>query len=140
MKLKVKVNFDFGKLARAIPKLVKEHTSSYAVDSAKGSKEAIDKGLRPLGDVAKKMRKREGFPASPPLKKTGNLYKSIKQEGNKISMLGYGLLHNDGHTTHPDSAIPNVRIEPRPFITTTIKNRKKITDTFINSVKKALRK
>ena len=141
MKLEVKVNFDFGKLANAIPELIKQYTSDYARESAEGSKSIIDSGaLQPLGVVAQKMRKNEGFPVAPPLKKTGKLYKSIKQKGDKVQMLAYGLLHNDGHKTHPKSAIPNVDVVARPFIKPVIKTRKKIGANFLKNIRKALRK
>ena len=75
MKLEVKVNFDFGKLANAIPEFIKQYTSDYATESAEGSKAIIDSGaLQPLGVVAQKMRKNEGFPVAPPLKKTGKTF------------------------------------------------------------------
>ena len=109
MKLEVKVNFDFGKLAQALPKAIDDYTN-------------------------------EGFPVAPPLKKTGKLYKSIKQKGDKVQMLAYGLLHNDGHKTHPKSAIPNVDVVARPFIKPVIKTRKKIGANFLKNIRKALRK
>ena len=141
MKLKVKVNFDFGKMARAIPEAVLKYTEGFAVESAEASKKNIDSGLKPdLEDSTRQIRSKRSQPENPPLKASGALYNSIKQKGNKLTMLPYGNLHQKGFTTGSSSWIPNKKVPARPFISTSVKNRKKITTQFMRVLKKALRK
>jgi len=140
MKLKISVNFDFGQLADKMDNLIGDYTSGYAKDSVKGSKEAINKGLQPhLEDSTETIRGKRDQPISPPLKATGKLYDSIRQEKNAITMEYYGFDHNKGFITKSNSMIPNKKVPARPFIQTTAKNKDKLDKKFMQDIRKALR-
>jgi hypothetical protein len=135
MKLEISVNFDFGKLAGNVEKLTQDYVEGFARNSEKISKEIIDSGkLAPLKPSTVRWRKQEGHPTSPPLKKSGELYNSIKAEGNVLSLKKYGKYHNDGK-------VPTT--VARPFISgvgiTDIKNREKFDKKFMQDLRKALR-
>jgi hypothetical protein len=140
MKLKIKKNFSFKKLQSKTLDIILKTTEDYASKTEEGSKQKINRGLRKLTDVTKAIRKERNQRPAPALKATGALLKSIKSKGSSLEMLFYGKLHNDGFTTGKGSMIPNVRIEPRPFISTTLKDKKKINAQFIKSIDKALKK
>jgi phage gpG-like protein len=141
MKLKISVAVDFNKLANEMPKLIETTLLDYAKDSAKGSRENIDKGLKPpLGKVTKEIRESRTQPISPPLKATGALYNSIKATNKGVQMLSYGFLHEKGFITAPKSMIPNKKVDARPFISATKDGFKKIIDNFYRRSKQALRR
>jgi phage gpG-like protein len=141
MKLKISVGVDFGKLANEMPKLIETTLLDYAQDSAKGSKENIDKGVKPpLGQVTKDIRKGRTQPTSPPLKATGALYNSIKATNKGVEMLRYGILHEEGFMTASKSMIPNKQVKARPFISPTKNGFKKIIDNFYKKSKEKLRR
>ena len=140
MELKITSNFSFKKLSSNIEQIIKDTTSNYAKKTEKGSKSKIDRGLPKLNDVTVKIRKQRGQPERPALKATGSLYNSIKQVGENLEMLEYGLLHNKGFTTGKNSMIPNKDVKPRPFISATIKDKKEIQKEFIKQINKALKK
>ena len=139
MDLKISVNFDFGKLANNIGDIMDEYTRGYAKESERASKDNIDKGLSPpLHTVTRLIRFKRKQPLRPPLKASGKLYKSIRQEKSSLKKLNYGLEHHKGFTTDPKSKIPNKDVEPRPFIDTIAKNKKELDKKFMESTNKAL--
>tara|TARA_R110002020_G_scaffold320815_2_gene536726 strand:- start:2290 stop:2715 length:426 start_codon:yes stop_codon:yes gene_type:complete len=141
MKLKIKTNFDFGKLSSQLDKITTKYLAGFVVEAAKGSKDNIDKGLRKLKKSTVRIRRWRQQPPSPPLKASGALYKSIKGNNQSLEMLDYGKLHHDGFTTSQKSLIKKqIKIEPRPFIATTAKNRDKIDKEFMININKALKK
>ena len=141
MKLKIKTNFDFSKLSRQLDKITGQYLAGFAVEAVKGSKDNIDRGLKPpLEDSTKDIRKWRTQPPSPPLKASGQLYNSIKPVNNTLEMDYYGWDHHTGFKTHPKSLFPNWTIPARPFIATTAKNRDKIDKEFMININKALKK
>ena len=94
MKLEVKVNFDFGKLEREMPKIIHNYLNRAASNTGKGARENIDSGnLPPLKEITLKLRRMRGISGDKPLYATGEMYKSIKPvEG--------GLSLQDGATWH----------------------------------------
>ena len=142
MEIKAKVNFDFGKLARELPKAIKKYTSAYAKGAEEGSKSNIDSGtgvdgkpLTPLRSSTLALRKAKGNNSVAPLFETGALYNSIKSKDNVLSMKGYGKEQNDGF--QPPFGVFAVA---RPFISTTAKNKQKLDKQFSEDIRKALRK
>ena len=108
MKLKTTVNFDFGKLANKLPKLIEDHTHRVAVSSADRAKEAIDSGkFEPLKDSTVEIRAKGQSPSSgmtktssiKPLVHTGRLRDSIKATKDGLEMLAYGQAHYQGGKT-----------------------------------------
>ena len=131
MKLRIEVNYSFGKLGRAMPKIIKEYLNEYALGTEKGSKANIDRGLADITNATKAWRKSQGYPESPPLKASGKMYNSIKANQNKLDILQYGKWHNDG-------AVPTT--QARPFISTDDRTRNKINADFKKKTKEALSK
>jgi hypothetical protein len=129
MKLRIEVNYSFGKLGRAMPKIIKEYLNEYALGTEKGSKANIDRGLEDIEDSTKAWRKSQGYPDFPPLKASGKMYNSIKANQNKLDILQYGKWHNDG-------AVPTTKA--RPFISTDDRTRNKINADFRKKTKEAL--
>ena len=61
MKLKISVAVDFNKLANEMPKIIEKTTQRYARSAERGSKEAIDKGVKPKlkeSTIARRKRKK----------------------------------------------------------------------------------
>jgi len=142
MEIKAKVNFDFGKLARELPKAIKRYTSAYAKGAEEGSKSNINSGvgadgkpLTPLRSSTLALRKAKGNNSVKPLIETGALLDSIKSKDNVLSMKGYGKKQNDGF--QPPFGVFAVA---RPFISTTAKDKKKLDEQFSKDIRKALRK
>jgi phage gpG-like protein len=129
MKLRIEVNYSFGKLGRAMPKIIKEYLNEYALGTEKGSKANIDRGLADITNATKAWRKSQGYPESPPLKASGKMYNSIKANQNKLDIIQYGKWHNDG-------AVPTT--QARPFISTDDRTRNKINADFRKKTKEAL--
>lgn len=141
MKLKIKTNFSFGNLNSKVGKIIDDYLIGYVKDSAIGSKNAINNGLKPpLSSVTKKIRNKRNQPKSPPLKATGNLYNSIKQEDKSLTMVHYGIQHNKGFTTSSNSMIPNKKVPARPFIKTIAENKEKLNKKFLKDINQALKK
>ena len=141
MELKIETNFDFGKLSKSIVQLQNNYLQNYAEGSAKQSKSNIDSGLSPdLEDSTKAIRFLRDQPLSPPLKASGALYNSIKKDGTMLVMKYYGVLHNKGFQTKSNSMIPNKKVPARKFISTGLKNLKKINEKFMKDFRNALRK
>ena len=57
MKLKIKTNFDFGKLSNKMPTIINDYLSGYARGTETGSKQNIDNGLAAIKDSTKKWRR-----------------------------------------------------------------------------------
>jgi hypothetical protein len=136
MKLKISVGVDFGKLADEMPKLIDETLTAYAEDTEQGSKDKIDRGVRPkLADATKKKRRSQGNPSNKVLFDKGNLYKSIKGDKRGLTLLEYGWRHhkNEGQYTLKNSVT-------RPFIEPTKDGFKKILDNFYKKSKEKLKR
>ena len=140
MKLQIKTNLSFSNLASRTHNIIYDYISKYAKGSEEGSREKIDRGLRAIRPVTKKIRKWRKEPESPPLKASGALYKSLKAKDRGLEMLEYGILHHDGFTTDKKSLFKGFKIKARPFISITSKYRNKIHKELIQDMKKALRK
>jgi phage gpG-like protein len=141
MDIKITTNFSFSKLSSNLDKIINQYTESFVKDSAEGTKQKIDKVVKPdINDITKNIRTKRKQRKTPPLKASGALYNSIKQNKNSLEMLYYGFKHQKGFTTSSNSMIPNKKVEARPFITTTAKNKEKLNKKFIQDVNKALKK
>ena len=133
MKLQVKTTFDFGKLARQMPKILEKHTQRTARSSATGAREAIDKGVKPpLKKSTIARRKRAGTGGSKPLFETGALHRSIRGTSEGLEMNTYGLYHHQGHSKGHFPA--------RPFIQPSERTILKSFDAFRKDLRKALKK
>ena len=133
MKLQIKTTFDFGKLARQMPKILEKHTQRTARSSATGAREAIDKGVSPpLKKSTLERRKRAGTGGSKPLFETGALHRSIRGTSEGLEMNTYGLYHHQGHSKGHFPA--------RPFIQPSERTILKSFDAFRKDLRKALKK
>ncbi len=153
MELKIKLNFDFGKLARQMPKVIREYKTEYAQGTAEGSKKNIDNGLSPsLEKSTKEIRKLKNVSGTKPLKASGDLYNSIKSNSSQLKFLKYGQYHREGFTPKKiPTKIKNnkfflvnnkqgISVPARDFIGITDKTRNKINKDFRMKVKKSLKK
>ena len=112
MKITIKTNFDFGKLAREMPKIIREYKTEYAKGTEEGSKQNIDKGLKPnLKTSTLEVRKARKVSGKKPLKATGALYNSIKSNSSQLKFLKYGQYHREGFT--PEKNDNKVAKRPR---------------------------
>ena len=142
----VKITYDAAKLAKKMPKMIKEVMKSFGRELATQSKGHIKKGLTPpLTETTKNIRKKRGTGAqNNPLYNTGKLYNSIKLKEtkytSKVSMFMYGALHHKGFTTASNSMIPRKRVPKRPFLYTKKKTSKKIFKDFGKSMSKFFKK
>ena len=133
MKLQVKTTFDFGKLARQMPKILEKHTQRTARSSATGAREAIDRGVKPpLKKSTIEIRKKRGTGGSKPLYETGALHRSIRGTSEGLEMNTYGLYHHQGHSKGHFPA--------RPFIQPSERAILKSFDAFRKDLRKALKK
>ena len=98
MKLKTTVNFDFGKLADSMPKLIEGIMTDMKTDSVKETKDFIKSGkVTPdIETVTKTRRIRRGNPPQPPLYETHKLHDSIRVVKTGMEMLKYGGRHQFG--------------------------------------------
>ncbi len=141
MKLSIKTNFSFSKLASELPKIIEKNSQRYARSSAEGARENISKGLSPaLKKSTLDIRKKRGTGGTKPLYETGNLYRSIKGTSEGLQMNKYGIYHHKGFTTGATSMIPNKKVDARPFITPSKKAILKAFDAFRKDLRKALKK
>ena len=132
MKLQIKTTFDFGKLARQMPKILEKHMQRTGRSSATGAREAIDKGVSPkLKKSTIDRRKKSGTGGTKPLYETGTLYRSIKGTSEGLEMWDYGLYQHQGHKRG--------HFPPRPFIKPSEKAILKSFDAFRKDVRKALK-
>ena len=133
MKLQIRTTFDFGKLARQMPKILEKHTQRTARSSATGAREAIDKGVSPaLEKSTLEIRKKRGTGGSKPLFETGALHRSIRGTSEGLEMNIYGLYHHQGHSKG--------HFPPRPFIQPSERTILKSFDAFRKDLRKALKK
>ena len=117
MKVKLKIKYNSGRLARQIPKIISKTMSRYARLTSKSTKKNIDNILKPpLKDSTKDIRKKRGISGNKPLFATGNLYNSIEWKKDRILMLEYGKYHDEGYITGEKSMIPNKKVPQREFI------------------------
>tara|TARA_R100000654_G_scaffold35468_2_gene60920 strand:- start:1293 stop:1718 length:426 start_codon:yes stop_codon:yes gene_type:complete len=133
MKLKISVAVDFNKLANEMPKIIEKTTQRYARSAERGSKEAINKGVKPKlkeSTIARRKRKKTG--GSKPLFETGSLFRSIKGTSEGLTLNEYGFFH---HTGNLKPGTPQ-----RQFITTSKKDIMPIFDKFKKDVNQALRR
>ena len=133
MKLEIKANFDFGKMATKLPKIIDKFLNeSYADVVAKDSRKFIESGqvTPPLKKSTIKKRTRDGY-GTKPLYRTGDLAKSISKSKKGLRMKGYGTLHHEGF-------VWGKSIDPRPFLQ--VDNLSKITSKFYDALKVARKK
>lgn len=153
MELKIKVNFDFRKLANQMPKIIREYKTEYAKGTEEGSKSNIDKGLKPsLKKSTREIRKLRGVSGAKPLKASGDLYNSIKSNSSQLKFLEYGQYHREGFTPEkiPTKIKDNkfflvnnkkgISVPAREFVGIIDKTRNKINKDFRIKVKKSLKK
>ena len=154
MKLEMKVNFDFGKLADDLPKLLDNYAHRVSISSADRAKEAIDSGkFTPLADSTREIREKGQSPASgrtatnsfKPFVHTGRLRNSIKGTKDGIEMLEYGKHHlKDGKTANSKFAKKfNMSGKKRParnFLSIAMKLASKDTSKLTKNLFKAMRK
>ena len=131
MKLKIKTNFDFGKLSSKMPSIINDYLSGYAQGTEVGSRQNIDSGLADIKDATKKWRRSKGYPEYPPLKASGKMYNSIKANKNRLKILDYGQWHHEGE-------VPTTKA--RPFISSTLENEKIIDKKLNDAIEKSLSK
>tara|TARA_R110002012_G_C11647863_1_gene611158 strand:+ start:227 stop:631 length:405 start_codon:yes stop_codon:yes gene_type:complete len=112
--MKIKINYNAGKLAKSIKNMVGKAVNSYALGTQKGSRDNIFQGkVKPdISEKTKNARKQRGLLGSPPLLATGTLFNSIKVRPLKtkanLIMKEYGYFHHIGEG----------RNRTRPFIET----------------------
>jgi hypothetical protein len=143
MKLEIKANFDFGKMANKLPKVIDKFLNeSYADVVATDSKKFIESGkVKPaLEDSTIELRKtKPPYPGGKkPLYATGALAKSLSKTKKGLRMKSYGTLHHEGYTTSDRSWIKNKVVKPRPFLQ--VDNLSKITSKFYDALKVARKK
>ena len=133
MKLKIKTNFDFGKLVKTMPKIIDGYVANYAKGAEQGTKNNINKSVKNDGRaITSYTAKREG---RKPLIETGKLYSSIKAEKKGLSIIEYGYKHHAGKWAHLRK-----ETETDNFIGTTKSNEENINKKFISNLNKALKK
>ena len=142
MKLQIKTTFDFGKLARQMPKILEKHTQRTARSSATGAREAIERGVRPPLDPDGETLKRRKYKVkvatggyskgggTKPLFHTGTLFRSIKGTSEGLEMWDYGLFQHEGKGHFP----------ARPFIQPSERTILKSFNAFRKELRKALKK
>ena len=105
MKLQVKSNFSFSKLAKEMPNILKKYSEGAGKGAASGIKNALEKGSYDrLKDSTTDIRRRGQSPSArfmktnskKPLIHTGRLRDSIRQGKDGVKMLEYGVDQNDG--------------------------------------------
>ena len=141
MEIKTKVTFSFAKLASNLPRILEKTASRYARSSVKGARKNIDKGVMPpLKKSTLNIRHNRGITGTKPLYETGNLYRSIKAQGNKLTMNDYGMLHHKGFRTRASSAVPKKKVNARPFIKPDEQEILTVFDAFKKDIRRNFRK
>ena len=130
MQIKMKINADFKKLSRQIPKIVKEHLVDYVRSVEKDTKLNIDNST----DVNGKSLNRE-YKTGQPLIETGTLFNSLESDGNKLQVALHGFNHNFGNYKHLRSG---TYVEN--FIGINDKSEKILDNKFSEKIDKALSK
>jgi phage gpG-like protein len=142
MKLKIKANFDFGKMASKLPKVIDKFLNeSYADVVAKDSKKFIESGkVRPTlsKESTKEIRKKRGQNTTKPLYATGALANSLSKSKKGLRMKSYGTLHLEGFRTAKSSMIPLKDVRARSFLQ--VDNLSKITSKFYDALELARKK
>ncbi len=136
MKLQVKSNFSFAKLAKEMPGILEKYSANAGRGVAKGIKKSIETGtFTELSDITMDIRIRGISPNSgytktssnKPLIHTGRLRNSIRYEKDGIKMNEYGKFQNDGYKTvvngftksyfkSTGKQLAGKIVDPRPFI------------------------
>ena len=149
MEIKTKITFSFSKLASNLPRILEKTASRYARSSVKGARKNIDKGVMTAvphseGSGLRKstlnIRHNRGITGTKPLYETGSLYRSIKAQGNKLTMNDYGMLHHKGFRTRASSAVPNKKVHARPFIKPDKREILTVFDAFKKDIRRNFRK
>ena len=149
MEVKTKITYNAAKLVNALPGIIKKTASRYARLSAKGARKNIDKGVMTAvphseGSGLRKstlnIRHNRGITGTKPLYETGSLYRSIKAQGNKLTMNDYGMLHHKGFRTRASSAVPNKKVHARPFIKPDKREILTVFDAFKKDIRRNFRK
>ena len=143
--IKWKKNFSFKKLARKLPDIIQDNLNILGAHVNRAIQDGIDSGKDIDGKSFSSLKKstKELRNGSTPLKRSGTLRKTklikateknqvfiIKMNGKskktlptmggrKVKRRGagkfYGAFHNEGYTTHSDSAIPNKDVPARKW-------------------------
>ena len=127
MKLQIKTTFDFCKLAKKMPEIIKELVDESKMVFAEMSVKNINDGLRPLAKASIEARRKGHYwgkekvnPTSKtrPLDYTRNLIKSIKLHEQGVIMNEYGLHQNNGFFIPMKRAgvTFNQKVKGRPFL------------------------
>ena len=95
MQIKMKINADFKKLSRQIPKIVKEHLVDYVKSVERDTKLNIDNST----DVNGRFLNRQ-YKTGQPLIETGTLFNSLESKGNKLTVAKHGYHHDTGEYKH----------------------------------------
>ena len=135
MDIKVSVNFDFGKLASKMDKIIGDYTSGYAKDTVQGTRDNIDRGIGADGKKLKLGEKsyRAGQQA---LYNTGDMYNSLKSSKNTLTINKYGYGHHKQDFSIVKLPVKGTNV--KNFIGTTKDSKQKLDKKFMESVKKAL--
>ena len=142
MKLQIKTTFDFGKLAKKMPDILKGTSSIIAKQYEKETLSNIDKRIGKDGSGLK-----ENAPRTKLLKghdrvmiEEGHLYQSIRAKGDTLSMNEYGWWNHTGKESG------SKKRPKRPFIGISKghpnyeTNSKKVMKSISKSIAKALKK
>ena len=133
MKIKIKTNFDFGKLSNNMSNMISDYLSGYAQGAVDGTKKNINNSKNIFGkQITSYTAKKENRQA---LIDSGEMLKSISSKKNKMEIVEYGYNHNEGLWGH-------LRKETKTdnFIGSTLENEKIIDNKFAESVDKFLSK
>ena len=141
-KVQITVTYDAAKLVKRLPDIISKYMQNYGKGTEKGSKKAIDDGLKPLAPWTIKVgRPLKGITGTKPLFATGNLYNSIKATSDGqyggLQMLKYGLKHQKGY---PNEWKGFRKVPARPFIGIEDKKRVQAFNEFFKNFRKAFRK
>jgi len=133
MKLKIKTNFDFGKLSNKMPTIINDYLSGYAQGSVEGTKKNINSSKNIFGGQIKSYTARKKNRQA--LIDSGEMLKSISSKSNKMEILKYGYNHNEGLWGHLRD-----ETQTNDFIGSTPENEKIIDDKFNKDIDQFLSK
>ena len=126
----IKVNFDFGKLANDMPKIINKHLQRVSRSAEEGSKANIESGVSPkLEKSTIARRKRRGTGGTKPLFETGSLHRSIKGTSEGLQMFEYGKFHHEGHSRGHFPARPFIDVSKKTIMPEFDKFKKDIRDS-----------
>jgi phage gpG-like protein len=134
----IKVNFDFSKLEKDLPNIIKEYLNDeFAGEVVKASKEKIIKGqVEPsLAESTIEIRRRRGTGGSRPLYETGALHDSLTKSKDGIEVKGYGGQHLKGYVTSSNSMIKSKNVPARNFIAIPKVSHKRLIKRMKDSMK-----